>query len=256
MDNMEALLKAKIPCPETGIEVKRTICDICCPCTHCGIDAYVKDGVVIKVEGTKEHPRNKGKICTKGHASRQYIYRSDRLRTPLRRVGERGEGKFEPITWDEAYAEIARRLNAVKETLGPDSVAFFSGYTKWYRQFLHRFAYSFGSINYGSECSTCYKSAVMAWEATAGLYAAGPDMGNSNVLLGWALNPYYSKHLALPRLQAFKDKGGKIIIIDPRKTPATAKLADMHLQLKAGTDGALALGMAKLISDNGWADLD
>ena len=114
MDNMEALLKAKIPCPETGIEVKRTICDICCPCTHCGIDAYVKDGVVIKVEGTKEHPRNKGKICTKGHASRQYIYRSDRLRTPLRRVGERGEGKFEPITWDEAYAEIARRLNAVK----------------------------------------------------------------------------------------------------------------------------------------------
>ena len=78
-------------------------------------------------------------------------------------MGERGEGKFEPITWDEAYAEIARRLNAVKETLGPDSVAFFSGYTKWYRQFLHRFAYSFGSINYGSECSTCYKSAVMAW---------------------------------------------------------------------------------------------
>lgn len=256
MDDIETLLKAKIPCPETGIEVKRTICDICCPCTHCGIDAYVKDGRVIKVEGTKEHPRNKGKLCAKGHASRQYIYRADRLRTPLRRIGARGEGKFEPISWDEAYAEIARRLNGIKAADGADSVAFFSGYTKWYRQFLHRFAYSFGSINYGSECSTCYKSAVMAWEATAGLYAAGPDMGNSNVLLGWALNPYYSKHLALPRLQAFKDRGGKIIIIDPRKTPATAKLADMHLQLKAGTDGALALGMAKLIIDNGWADMD
>ena len=77
MDDIETLLKAKIPCPETGIEVKRTICDICCPCTHCGIDAYVKDGRVIKVEGTKEHPRNKGKLCAKGHASRQYIYRAD-----------------------------------------------------------------------------------------------------------------------------------------------------------------------------------
>lgn len=256
MNELEKKIKAKIPGKDTGIEVRRTICDICCPCTHCGIDAYVKDGTIIKVEGTKEHPRNKGKLCTKGHASRQYIYREDRLQTPLRRVGARGEGRFEAIGWDEAYREIAEKLNETKNTYCADSVAFFSGYTKWYRQFLHRFAYSFGSINYGSECSTCYKSAVMSWKATAGLYAAGPDMGSANVLLGWALNPYYSKHLALPRLEAFKAKGGKIIIIDPRKTPATDKLADMHLQIKAGTDGALALGMANLIIENGWADMD
>lgn len=249
------LLQAKIPGPETGIEIKRTLCDICCPGTHCGIDAYVKDGVVLKVEGTKEHPLNHGKLCTKGAASRQYIYRADRLKTPMRRIGQRGEGKFEPITWDEAYGEIVRQLNLAKAEYGTDSVAFYSGYTKWYRQFLHRFAYSFGSINYGSECSSCWKATEMAWMSTAGTIA-DPDMAGANTILGWALNSFHSSHLAGPRLLALKDQGKKFIIIDPRKTPATAKLADIHLQIKPGTDGALALGMAKLIIDNGWADMD
>ena len=250
---LEQLIKAKIPCPETGIEVRRTLCDICCPGTHCGVDAYVKDGRIIKVEGTKDHPFNAGRLCPKGSANRQYIYREDRIRTPLRRVGERGEGKFEPISWDEALDEISRRLLDLRAEYGADSVAFFSGYTKWYRQFLHRFAYSFGSINYGSECSSCWKATEMAWMATAGTIT-DPDFGNSNVILGWALNAFYSMHVASEGLLALKEMGKKFIIVDPRRTPATEKLADIHLQLKPGTDGALALGMAKLIIDNGWQD--
>ena len=87
MTELEKLLKAKIPCPETGITVKHTLCDICTPENHCGIDAYVLDGKVIKVEGTKEHPHNHGLLCTKGAASRDYIYRAARLKTPMRRVG-------------------------------------------------------------------------------------------------------------------------------------------------------------------------
>ena len=249
----EQLLKAKIPCPETGIELKHTLCDICCPGTHCGVTAYVKDGQILKVEGTDGHPFNEGKLCPKGAANRQYIYRKDRIHTPLRRVGQRGEGKFEPISWDEAYREIAQRLLSAKAEYGADSVAFFSGYTKWYRQYLHRFAYSFGSINYGSECSSCWKSTEMAWMSTAGTIT-DPDFPNSNVILGWALNAFYSMHVAAPGLLALKDMGKKFIIVDPRKTPATDKLADIHLQLKPGTDGALALGMAKLIIDNGWQD--
>ena len=102
MTELEKLCKAKIPCPETGITVKHTACDICAPSHHCGIDAYVKDGRVIKVEGTKTHPHNHGLLCTKGAANRDYIYREDRLKTPMRRVGEKGEGRFEPITWEEA----------------------------------------------------------------------------------------------------------------------------------------------------------
>ena len=249
----EQLLKAKIPCPETGIEVKHTLCDICCPGTHCGVDAYVKDAQIIKVEGTDGHPFNEGKLCPKGSANRQYIYRKDRIHTPLRRVGERGEGKFEPISWDEAYREIADRLLDAKARYGADSVAFFSGFTKWYRQYLHRFAYSFGSINYGSECSSCWKSTEMAWMSTTGTIT-DPDFGNSNVILGCPLHAFYSMHVAGPALLALKDMGKKFIIVDPRKTPATDKLADIHLQLKPGTDGALALGMAKIIIDNGWQD--
>ena len=251
----EAMRKAKIPGAETGIEVKRTICDICCPGMHCGVDAYVKDGRVVKVEGTAEHPFNHGKLCTKGAANRQYIYREDRLRTPLRRVGERGEGKFQPISWDEAMDEIVVRLRRIREEDGPDAVAFFSGYAKWYRQYLHRFAYSFGSINYGSECSTCYKTTVMAWEATTGAGLIGkPDMAGANTILGFALNGFHSNHLSSARLLDLKEMGKTFIIVDPRRTPATEKLADIHLQIRPGTDGALALGMAKLIIDNGWQD--
>lgn len=252
MDKKE-LEKAKIACDETGIQVKRTLCDICCPGMHCGVDAYVKDGQIIKLEGTKEHPRNHGKLCTKGSAGRQYLYREDRIKTPLRRVGERGEGRFEPVSWDEAYKIIADNLLKAKKEYGADSVAFFSGYTKWYRQYLHRFAYSFGSINYGTECSTCFKASEMAWEATVGLNS-DPDMENSNVILGFALNAFHSNHLMSARLLKLKDQGKKFIIIDPRKTPATQKLADIHLQLQPGTDGALALGMANLIIQNNWHD--
>lgn len=117
-------LKAKIPCKETGIEIKRTLCDICSPGVHCGIDAYVKDGKVIKIEGTKEHPMNKGLLCTKGLCNREYIYREDRIKTPLKRIGKRGEGKFKPISWDEAYREIAEKLNRVKSEYGAKHVAF------------------------------------------------------------------------------------------------------------------------------------
>ena len=77
----------KVPGEDTGIEVRKTICDICNPFTHCGIDAYVKNGVVVKVEGTKNHPHSQGTLCAKGSANRQYIYHPDRIRTPLLQEG-------------------------------------------------------------------------------------------------------------------------------------------------------------------------
>ena len=179
MTELERKIKAKIPGPDTGIEVRHTLCDICSPGMHCGINAYVKDGKVIKIEGIDGHPSNDGRLCTKGLSNRQYLYREDRILTPLKRVGKRGEGKFEPITWDEAYAEIAKGLNAAKEKYGAESVAFYSGYSKWYRQMLRRLAYAFGSPNYGCESSACYTAAFMAWKVAAG-EQGGPDMANSS----------------------------------------------------------------------------
>lgn len=254
MTTLEQRIKAKIPGPDTGIEIRRTICDICAPVHHCGIDAYVKDGKVIKLEGTKEHPYNKGNLCTKGQSNRAYIYRKDRIQTPMKRVGPKGqEGNLVPITWDEAYEIIGERLKAIKAEYGPNSVAFFSGYAKWYRPFLHRMAYDFGSVNFGTDDSVCNNSGVMACRCTVGI-PFKPDMANANTFLGWAYGGYYSAHASVPAVKALKERGGKVIIVDPKITPAVKHLADIHLQLKTGTDGALALGMAKLIIDNDWID--
>lgn len=253
MNERDRLIKAKIPCAETGIEVKKSICDICSPTCHCGLDVYVKDGQVIKVEGSKDHPMNQGALCPKGSANRQYLYRKDRLHAPMKRVGPKGSGQFKEISWEEAYREIAENLGRIKREHGADSVAFVSGYSKWYRPIFKRFAYAFGSRNYATESSCCFDSMVMAWETTTGMFSV-PDVAHAKVFLGWALNPHYSNHLTARDVQMYKEHGGKIIIIDPRVTPGVDKFADIHLQLRPGTDGALALGMAKIIIDNGWQD--
>ena len=92
----DELVQGKVPGADTGIEVRKTICSICDPLSHCGIDAYVKDGVVVKVEGTKENPHSGGTLCSKGNASRQFIYHKDRIHTPLVRKGDRGSGGLCP----------------------------------------------------------------------------------------------------------------------------------------------------------------
>ena len=253
MTELERKLKAKIPGPDTGIEIRRTLCDICSPGMHCGIAAYVKDGDVIKIEGLDGHPSNDGRLCTKGLSNRQYLYREDRIRTPLRRVGKRGEGRFEPITYEEAYAAIAQGLNKAKEQYGPESVAFYSGYSKWYRQLLRRFAYAFGSPNYGCESSACYTAAFMAWKVAAG-DQAHPDMEHSDLFLGWAFNPFYSSYMGAKHAMELKDRGLKFLIVDTRRTPASEKLADLFLQPRTGTDGALALAIANVLIQRGWID--
>ena len=253
MTELERRIKAKIPGADTGIEVRHTMCDICSPGMHCGINAYIKDGKVIKIEGLDGHPSNDGRLCTKGMANREYVYREDRILHPLKRVGKRGEGKFEPITWEEAYGAIAEKLNACKEKYGAKSVAFYAGYSKWFRQMFRRFAYAFGSPNYGCESSSCYTAAFMAWKSAAG-EQGNPDWENSDLFLGWAYNPFYSSYMEAKRAMELKEKGLKFLVVDVRKTPTTEKLADLVLQPKSGTDGALAHAIANVLIENGWID--
>lgn len=255
MTELEQKIKAKIPGKDTGIEIKRSICTICSPKHHCGVSCYVKDDQLLKVEGDPDHPYNHGKLCTKGSSIRNYVYREDRIRTPLRRVGERGEGLFEPISWEEAYQIIAEKLNAVKAEYSPHSVVFYSGYCKWYRLILQRFAYAFGSVNFGTSDSTCSAAAVIANKITAGA-STSPDFAHANTFLGWNYSGYYSDHLSVQAVRDLKARGGKVIIIDSRYTPAVKNLADLFLHINPGTDSALALGMAKIIIENDWADMD
>lgn len=256
MDETRVRTAAKLPGEDTGIYTRNSFCDVCAPGPHCGVTCYVKDGKIIKVEGTDGHPTNHGLLCPKGQANRQYIYRKDRILTPLRRVGARGEGKFEPITWDEAFDEIVRRLNGAKEQYGPSSVAFYSGYNKWYRLLLQRLCYSFGSVNYGTESSSCFTSSIMSWKLNTGESFVAPDLGRAGVFLGWCHNAYYNNYLMSGGVIRARERGMKVIIIDPRITPAVEKYCDLHLRVKPGTDCALALGLARELIVNDWVDHD
>ncbi len=245
MSSPDERLRAKIPGADTGITTKNSVCDICAPGPHCGVTCYVREGRIIKLEGMEDHPVNRGLLCTKGLAGRQYVYRRDRIMTPLRRVGERGVGQFEPITWDEAFREIIPRLRTVKEEYGPSAVAFFSGYNKWYRPFLQRLCYSFGSVNYGTESSSCFTSTIMSWRLATGESFAAPDLRNAGVFLGWCYNAYYSAYLMQRGVEAARARGMKIIIVDTRITPAVEKQCDLFLRIRPGTDCALAHGIAR-----------
>ncbi len=241
----ERRARAKIPGADTGIEVRHSVCTICDPLTQCGLDLYVKDGRIVKVQGTAGNPHNEGTLCSKGQALRQYVYHKDRLRTPLRQVGRRGSGEFEPISWDEALDTIAARLNDAKAAHGPESVVFYAGYTKWMRPFLHRLAGAFGSPNYLTESSTCFRAMAMAQNLTFGM-TAGPDLKGSRCLLVWSSNPFYTNTTLARKLLDARDRGLKVITVDPRLSPM-ATHADLHLRLRPGTDGALALAMANVI---------
>jgi len=256
MSTLEEKRRAKIPGDDTGITTRNSFCDICAPGPHCGVTCYVRDGRIIKVEGTEGHPANHGLLCTRGQANRQYVYREDRILTPLRRTGERGSGLFEPITWDEAWAEITDRLGQVRESCGPSAAAFYSGYNKWYRPFLQRLCYSFGSVNYGTESSSCFTSTVMSWRLATGEAFAAPDLARAGVFLGWCYNAYHSSYLMAQAVDKARARGMKVIIVDPRITPAVEKQCDLHLRVRPGTDCALAPGLARELIANDWVDHD
>ena len=141
-------------------EIKKVRCNICS--AGCPIDAYVQDGKLLSVEGSRDWPGQQGGLCSKGAASRQYVYNKDRILYPMKRVGERGSGEFERISWEEAYAMIANNLLRIREKYGSQSTVFYAGYPKWYRPALLRLANAYGSPNYCTESSTCFQSAAMA----------------------------------------------------------------------------------------------
>lgn len=251
----EEKIGAKICGPETGIEIRHTMCDICTPGPQCGIDAFVKDGKVIKVQGTKGYPGSDGKLCAKGAASRQYIYRDDRIRQPLRRVGPRGSGKFEPISWEEALTSTAEALNRVKAESGPEAVAFLCGYSKWFRSFLKRLAFSFGSPNYLTESSACHEADVCARKTLFGTDIEA-DFPHADMIVCWGANPSANIY---PLARLFRDKkkqGCRFLVIDPRNTQSAQKLADFYLRPRLGTDGALAHAMANHIIEKGLCDAE
>lgn len=256
MSSIEKLLKAKIPCKETGIEIRHTMCDICTPGPQCGVDAYVKDGKIIKIEGTENYPTNRGALCTKGASGRQFVYREDRIRYPMKRVGERGDGRYERISWEEALSLIAEGLKESKEKWGPEGTAFITGYPKWYRPWLQRFCYSFGSPNYLTESSACHSAGAMSYRLICGWEMSEDLKGMPDLYVGWGNNSMVSTFPRGRGLVEYKEKGGKAVIIDTRLSPTAIQCADLFIRPKAGTDAYLANTIAAILIKNDWIDQD
>ena len=252
MTRQEKRLRAKLPGADTGIEIKKTMCGICSPGLQCGVDAYVKDGVILKLEGTEGFPVSDGRLCARGAAGRQYLYRSDRIQSPMKRTGPRGSGEFAPISWEEALDTIAEKLGKLRAQ-DPDSVVWLTGYAKWYRPYLHRLAHSFGTENYLTESSTCHRAEVMSYTATFGaLMRAG--VSRANTVIAWGVNAPVNAYPLGKALAGLRERGGTVVVIDPRMTFSAQKLAALHLRPRAGTDAALAHSMARCILENGWQD--
>lgn len=230
------------------------ICGLCGG--DCLVDLHCRDGKIVKVEGNRTLPFSDGRLCVKGAALKQAIYSPDRLLYPMKRVGERGEGKFERITWEEALDTIAGKMQETKEQYGAKSTMVYVGHPKWFRPYLTDFANHYGTPNTATESSTCASALMLACKCCFGtdVFMPRPDMGRCKTLIVWGVNPLYSNSVKGGKgfLDAVK-RGVRIIVVDPRCTPTTEH-AEVHLRPIPGTDGALALGMARVIITEGLYD--
>ncbi|MGD0779961.1 MAG: molybdopterin-dependent oxidoreductase [Dehalococcoidales bacterium] len=237
-----------------SIEVKDGICYMCT--NTCPTSVHVQDGKITKIDIVNPKVAH----CPRWKAQKDFVYHPDRLLHPLKRAGKRGEGKWLRISWDEALDTIASNLQAVKEKYGPESVVFWIAYPKEPRPYFHRLTHAFGSPNYCTESSNCFSGTWIAANLTYGAewsYMAGSGSSvdpATKCKLIWGSGVISSPSVWQENMAA-GEKGIKLIVVDPRHTAIAAK-ADIHLQLRPGTDGALALGFMNVIINENLYDKD
>lgn len=226
----------------TKTEVYKTVCMLCFQV--CGIEAYVKDGRLVKVEGMKEHPFSRGVVCPRGYCLPEYVYSPDSLRYPMKKK----DGQFIRVSWDEALDKIADKLQQIKKEYGAHSVAFSVGSIGAENieisAFAQRFRGALGTPNFFSIEAHCFRSRIMARLFTFGTYPL-EDPDNSECIILWGHNPEASEPPLASRIYQALERGLKLIVIDPKRIPLAQR--GIHLQLRPGTDCALALGMMNVI---------
>jgi anaerobic selenocysteine-containing dehydrogenase len=214
----------------------------------CGVLVYVKDGKIARIAGDPNCPVGHGTLCSKGLASTQLVYHPDRLTYPLKRKGPRGSGKWERISWDEALETIANRILAYKEEFGAESVVFGYGTGRENEAVIYRIANLLGSPNVLTAGHFCYGPRIATSILTCGTNPIVDYENHPQCLMMWGNNVVISNpdcYKGEPFSVAL-DAGAKLIVVDPRLTRAAAR-ADVWLQLRPGTDTALALGLAQVI---------
>jgi anaerobic selenocysteine-containing dehydrogenase len=218
----------------------------------------VEDGVATKIQGDPQMPFTEGTLCTKVSYYLERTYAPDRLRYPMKRVGRKGEGRFERITWDQALDEIAARLKALAaedpQTILPLSYAGTMGMVQ-YSSMDRRFFYKLGaSLLDRTLCSSAGKYGLKA--TLGGSVGMDPErFDEAELIILWGANPIVSNLHLWSRVQAAKRRGAKVIAIDPYLS-LSAEKCTQHVALLPGTDGALALGMMHVLVRDGLIDRD
>ncbi len=240
----------------------------------CGVELYIKDGKLLKVEGDETHPFLNGRLCPRALALTQYAYHPNRLQYPLRRMGARGDGKWGRISWDEALDEVEYKFKKLRDEYGAESVVFGQGTGRDAGGSLIFLAYAYGSPNwtlFGLSGISCFTPRLAGMNMVAGDIqfedAAqftperydDPEFKVPELMIIWGrgtkgsqcADHYYSSHWVIDLMK----RGTKIVVVDPRQTWMSTR-AEKWLQIRPGTDGALALGMLNVIINEDLYDHD
>jgi thiosulfate reductase/polysulfide reductase chain A len=216
-----------------------TFCNGCG--NRCSIFAYVKNGRLWKIEGNPEANGNLGRICPKGHGYLHDLYHPNRMKGPLKRVGNH----FEPISWEQAYKEIAQKINLIFMDNGPQSI-FWVNYPQSNHMYALRLMHALGSPHYFTHGSTCYTARNAGWVTTTGELPSN-DLSHSRYILIIGRNPAGGIDMGeMKKIVEAKEKGAKVVVVDPRHSE-TAILADEWLPIKPGTDLAFLLAMINVM---------
>ncbi|NMA67872.1 MAG: molybdopterin-dependent oxidoreductase, partial [Desulfitobacterium sp.] len=240
-----------------GVQTFRNVCPRNCY-DSCAQISYVEDGVLKKVEGDPKSTYTNGKLCVKGYTYTRRVYSPDRIKYPMKQV-PRGSGNWERITWDEAMNTIAEKILDLKERYGSTLPIC-----------MNKYSGNFGIVHYGIEgtmSSIGYTTRAIGtpcWPAgiDSQTYDFGTiinndpeDMANANYIILWGSNCAWTGIHSMQFIEKARERGAKIVVIDPILT-STASKADLYIQIKTSTDGALGLGMARYILDNDLVDWD
>ncbi len=244
-------------------EGKRVVKSACRMCHGvCGTLVHIKDGRVVKVTGDPGCPTSGGYICVKGKASPELLYHPDRLKYPLKRVGAKGESRWQRISWDEALDTVAKKLLQIKHEFGAESIASAQGTGRPHTLFSQRFFNCLGTPNQFSPGHLCYLPKLAAARMTCGAFPVCDYYGFGGVypkcVVVWGCDiteSGASDGMCSYQLTQTLKRGAKLIVVDPRRT-GLASRADHWLQIRPGTDDALALGMLHVIVKEELYDKD
>jgi anaerobic selenocysteine-containing dehydrogenase len=240
---------------KTKRTIEKSFCRLCW--SRCAVDVTIENGKVTKVTADKSFPGRRSTPCIKGLYLPELLNHPQRVIYPMKRTGDRGEGKWARISWDEGLGYIADTLNSLKARFGAESVAIGLPSPRGLEMFVaQRFASAFGTPNVSPPSHVCHVPRMASSNLTYGAHTAPDNETLPNCLVVWGSNFLNTRgsslSYSLDQLTQIREKT-KLIVIDPQKT-RLASMADIWLRLRPGSDGFLAIGMLKIIIEEGLFD--